>query len=71
MRTTGMIGEVVGMAATVCSRRGCTPREVYAKHFGELKALMEKGAGLGIAQPPQNYNEGLTLGISEKATGRR
>ena len=71
MRTTGMIGEVVGMAATVCSRRGCTPREVYAKHFGELKALMEKGAGLGAAQPPQNYNEGFTLGISEKATGRR
>ena len=69
MRTTGMIGEVVGMAATVCSRRGCSPREVYERHFGELKALMEKGVGLGSAQPPQNYNEGFTLGISEKATG--
>ena len=47
---------------------GCTPREVYSAHLDELKALMKKGAGLGKPQPPQNYNEGFTLGVSEKAT---
>ena len=71
MRTTGMMGEVVGMAATICVRNKCTPRDVYAKHLDELKSLMKKGAGLGKKQPPQNYNEGFTLGISEKATGRK
>ena len=68
MRTTGMMGEVVGMAAAICVKYGCTPREVYSAHLDELKALMKKGAGLGKPQPPQNYNEGFTLGVSEKAT---
>jgi len=45
MRTTGMMGEVVGMAAGLCSRYGCTPREIYQDHLGELKALMKKGLG--------------------------
>ncbi len=61
MRTGGMMGEVVGMAAAVCGRHGCLPRDVYAKHFDELKALMEKGVGRGLPQPPQNYNLGGTL----------
>ena len=58
MRTTGMMGEVVGMAAAVCKRRNCRPRGVYAEHFDELKSLMAKGAGLGKPQPPQKYNLG-------------
>ncbi len=58
MRTTGMMGEVVGMAAAVCKRRNCQPRGVYAKYFGELKDLMTKGVGLGKPQPPQRYNLG-------------
>ena len=44
MRTTGMMGEVVGMAASLCKENGCSPREVYQRHLPELKALMEKGA---------------------------
>lgn len=44
MRTTGMMGEVVGMAASVCRKNGCTPREVYQHHLPELKELMKKGA---------------------------
>ena len=44
MRTTGMMGEVVGMAASICTGHGCTPREVYRSYLPELKALMEKGA---------------------------
>ena len=61
MRTGGMMGEVVGMAASLCKRNACGPREVYTAHFEELKVLMAKGAGLGREQPPQNYTLGRTL----------
>ncbi len=55
-RTHGMMGEVVGMAAAVCRRRGCLPRAVYTDYFADLKALMEKGVGDGKVHPPQMYN---------------
>ena len=58
MRTHGMMGEVVGMAASICKKYGCDPRGVYTDHLDELKALMTKGVGLGKAQPPQDYNCG-------------
>ena len=45
MRTCGMMGEIVGMAASICKRHICTPREVYEQHLPALKALMEIGAG--------------------------
>ena len=43
MRTGGMMGEVVGMAASVCKKHGCLPRKVYASYLEELKSLMEEG----------------------------
>ncbi|MDD3586212.1 MAG: FAD-dependent oxidoreductase, partial [Thermoguttaceae bacterium] len=43
MRTHGMMGEMVGMAAAVCRKHNCMPRDVFAKYFSELKARMEKG----------------------------
>ncbi len=45
MRTTAMMGEVVGMAASICHRYGCSPREVYQSHLDELKPLMKEGVG--------------------------
>ncbi len=45
MRTCGMMGEVVGMAAFVCKEHDALPRGVYQKHLDELKSLMERGAG--------------------------
>ena len=68
MRTCGMMGEVVGMAASVCKKNGCDPREVYLHHFGELKSLMEKGVGDGNRHPSQNYNQQHTL---DPSLGRR
>ena len=61
MRTTGMMGEVVGMAARVCKDHACLPRGVYAEHLDDLKALMAKGIGKGTPQPPQNYNQGAMI----------
>lgn len=43
MRTLGELGEVVGMASSICKKYGCTPREVYTCHLDELKALLTEG----------------------------
>ena len=45
MRTTGMMGEVVGMAASLCRKYNATPRKIYHSHLNELKELMKEGAG--------------------------
>jgi hypothetical protein len=45
MRTCGMMGEVVGMAASICRNRHTTPRGVYAEHLPELKELATHGVG--------------------------
>lgn len=45
MRTCGMMGEVVGMAASLCKKYDSTPRDVYEKHLDDLKALMTRGVG--------------------------
>ncbi len=42
-RTGGMMGEVVGMAASLCKKYDTTPRGVYETHLDELKELMKKG----------------------------
>ncbi len=45
MRTTGMMGEVVGMAAAICKEHGVLPRRVYQAHLSELIEMMKVGAG--------------------------
>ncbi len=45
MRTGGMMGEVVGMAAFLCKKHGTTPRGVYQKHLDDFKTLMRQGVG--------------------------
>ena len=57
MRTCAMEGEVIGMAADICRRLDCTPRQVYLYHFGQLKALMNRGAG----DPSKPYLQTYTL----------
>jgi hypothetical protein len=42
MRTCGMMGEIVGKAASIAVSHGTDPRGVYEKHLPELKSLMEK-----------------------------
>ena len=42
-RTTGMMGEVVGMASAIMKKHNCLPKDVYTKHLDELKELMTKG----------------------------
>ena len=61
MRTTGMLGEVVGMAADICRRHNSLPRSVYEKYLDELKELMKKGTGKRGLPNNQKYNQGGTL----------
>lgn len=42
-RTTGMMGEVVGMANAIMKKHNCLPEDVYTKHLDELKQLMTEG----------------------------
>ncbi|WP_367872812.1 FAD-dependent oxidoreductase [Luteolibacter sp. Populi] len=44
MRTTGMMGEIVGKAAAIAVKHGTTPRGVYEKHLEELKGMMAKSS---------------------------
>jgi hypothetical protein len=41
MKTCGMMGEVVGKAASICVKHDCAPRDVYEKYLEELKGLLQ------------------------------
>lgn len=51
MRTLGSLGEVVGMAATICAKENVDPRDVYTTHFDKLKKLMEQGVSFQTYHP--------------------
>ncbi len=57
MRTCGMMGEVVGMAASICSKRRVLPRDIYTTYFEDLKALMRKGTGRTDLPYTQFYHQ--------------
>jgi alpha-L-fucosidase len=57
MRTGGMMGEVVGMAASICKDHRCTPRGVYQKHLPELKALMTAGVPFANIVKPNKVQQ--------------
>ena len=40
MRTCGMMGEVVGKAASICVLKNCGPRGVYESHWHEMDRLL-------------------------------
>ena len=43
MRTLGALGEAAGLAAGICVKNQCMPREVYTEHLEELKSCMKEG----------------------------
>ncbi len=66
MRTTGMMGEVVGMAASLCRKYGVSPREIYRSHLPELRNMMQAGAGKPAAELPDNQRFNLPGQLLEK-----
>lgn len=55
MRTLGVLGECVGLAAGICIRNQCLPRDIYLSYFEQLKQLMERGV---IIRPYHAYDAG-------------
>jgi hypothetical protein len=51
MRTCGCMGEIIGMAASLCQKHATSPRAIYAQHLSELQDLMRRGAGRQHASP--------------------
>ncbi|MBS1872077.1 MAG: FAD-dependent oxidoreductase [Acidobacteria bacterium] len=51
MRTTGMMGEVVGMAAAIATKHNTTPRGVYQSYLPELREAMTRGVGKAALAP--------------------
>jgi hypothetical protein len=41
MKTTGMMGEVVGIAAYLCNKYNCSPREIYLNHLNEFLSMLK------------------------------
>ena len=54
MRTLGALGEVAGLAASVCTKHGAWPRDVYTDYLDELKAAMTAGVPI-----PDSFNCGI------------
>lgn len=48
MRTCGMMGEVVGKAASICVKKDATPRQIYETHLPDLIALLKEPGGKKI-----------------------
>lgn len=66
MRTTAMMGEVVGLAAAVCHENSCLPRDVYATYFEQLKDYMRRGAGKQGLENNQKFNVGRKENLKGK-----
>ena len=49
MRTCGMMGEIVGKAASICVREQTTPRGVYQSHLDSLQDLMKQPGATRVA----------------------
>ena len=53
MKTCGMMGEVVGKAASLCTLHECNPRDVYDRYLNELIDLLQMP---GKARRPTVYD---------------
>jgi hypothetical protein len=70
MKTIGMMGEVVGKAASVAVRRNCTPREVYTLYWSEMDQLLQL-PGRARRLPDNTFDlSGPTPGPGQPEPGR-
>jgi hypothetical protein len=49
MNTTGMMGEIVGKAASICVQKKTTPRGVYETQLARLQELMKQSGSTRVA----------------------
>lgn len=60
MRTCGMQGEIIGMAASICKQHNTNPRGVYEEHLTELLDIMRRGLGAENGAL-KDFNNGGTM----------
>jgi hypothetical protein len=73
MKTCGMMGEVVGKAASICTIRNCSPRDVYEKYWTDLDELMKlpgKAFRKTVSDPITIPADSLPLASSRGPTER-
>ena len=68
MRTGGCMGEIVGMAASLCKKHETSPRGVYQQYLDELKQLMLRGAGKPVPPPPALKDVGANAALTATVT---
>jgi hypothetical protein len=69
MKTIGMMGEVVGKAASIAVRRNCSPREVYTLYWSEMDQLLQL-PGRARRLPDNTFDlSGPLPGPVEEASG--
>ena len=62
MRTLGALGEVTGIAASLCKKLDCTPRGLYTDHLDALKEALRRGVwipnafGCGTHNTQESYH---------------
>jgi len=62
MRTGGLMGEVVGIAASLCKKHKTDPHGVYQDHLSEFKKLLTRGVNpTPDSNKPQHASPLLTL----------
>jgi hypothetical protein len=68
-RTGGCMGEIVGIAASLCKKHNVMPRGIYEKYLDELKDLMRRGGGKQPAAefPPPRPKDTFAPVISKPA----
>jgi hypothetical protein len=70
MKTIGMMGEVVGKAASIAVRRHCTPRDVYHLYWSEMDQLL-KLPGRARRMPDETFDlSGPVPGLVDDTGGR-
>ena len=62
------MGEIVGMAASLCKQYETSPRGVYQQYLGELKNLMQRGAGKPVPPPPALQDVGANASLKAEVT---
>jgi hypothetical protein len=62
MRTCGMMGELIGMAASLCKKHNTDPRGVYQNHLAKLKQLARRGVGKPIEIDKEGFQQAIENG---------
>ena len=57
MKTLSTGGQAVGLAAGLCKKHGCTPRDIYGEHLGELQQQLLKADATIMAVPNRDERD--------------